>query len=276
VVSLLAQTHHDVAVVVVNDGDPEPPWDVLSDIQDRRLVRFSLTANRGPYFATDVVLKAATTPYFLIQDADDWSDPRRLEFLLNALEREHSDLAVSAAPQFVETREGNRVVDIRWRIATHKANAGNFIVHHSITSAFKYRAPHHGLFRCSSLRAIGGYYAGLKISYDTLLPNLILMLGKISHVPQCLYYRMLRMDSLTHGRQTRSGSENATREAMLQRELYGLCFAQYRRFVGGGISAAELAASIRAICGARVTSAEQMALSFESRRLSALLAKAGR
>src|SRR5437588_10894426 len=45
--SLLKQTYHNLTVVVVNDGDPEPPWRELADINDRRLVRVSLPYNFG-------------------------------------------------------------------------------------------------------------------------------------------------------------------------------------------------------------------------------------
>ena len=269
VLSLLAQTHRDLTVVVVNDGDPDPPWPMLRDITDSRLVRCSLAANRGPYFVTAAVLDACNTPYLLIQDADDWSAPRRAERLLGALERDRSDFSVSAAPQFIEHEKGHRIVDIRWRRDSHEADAGNFVIHHRITSAFKYRAPHHGLFRSDSLRAIGGYYGGLKINYDTLVPNLILMIGRISHVPEGLYYRLLRPESLTHGKRTGVDSADARRESAFQRELYKSCFASYRQFLNGKITSSQLAANIRANCATGVSAADRQILALETRRITA-------
>jgi glycosyltransferase involved in cell wall biosynthesis len=269
VLSLLAQTHRDIMIVVVNDGDSDPPWPMLRDITDPRLVRFNLAKNHGPYFITAAVLEACNTPYLLIQDADDWSAPRRVERLLGALERDRSDFSVSAAPQFIESGNGHRIVDIRWCSASYEADAGNFVIHHRITSAFKYRAPHHGLFRSASLRAIGGYYCGLKINYDTLVPNLILMIGRISHVPEGLYYRLLRPESLTHGRLTGVGSGNARRESAFQRQLYKSCFASYRQFLNGGITASQLAASIKNSCAAGVSPADRETLALETRRLTA-------
>jgi glycosyltransferase involved in cell wall biosynthesis len=269
--SLLNQTHRNLTVVVVNDGDPQPPWDQLADIHDPRLIRFSLVENRGPYFATAVVLNAATTPYFLIQDADDWSAPTRVERLLGALDQDHSDFAVSAAPQFVESREGHRIVEVRWHRASAIPCADNFVVQHQLTPEYKYRAPHHGLFRSSSLQGIGGYYGGLRISYDTLVPNLILMIGRISHVPEGLYYRLLRPESLTHGSLTGIGSPNARREAAIQRRFYQWCFAYYRLFQVGRLTALQLRAAIRAVCGSGITSADSLALTLESQRLSAVL-----
>src|SRR5262245_35812210 len=68
--SILEQTYHHLTVVVVNDGDPEPPWDQLAHIDDPRLVRFNLAANYGRYFVDAVVLNATPDLYFVVQDAD--------------------------------------------------------------------------------------------------------------------------------------------------------------------------------------------------------------
>src|SRR5579859_5430453 len=77
VLSLLNQTYPFLRVVVINDGDPNPPWAALADITDPRLLRFDLKENRGPYFALAVALEATPDPFFLIQDADDVSAPNR-------------------------------------------------------------------------------------------------------------------------------------------------------------------------------------------------------
>jgi hypothetical protein len=180
-------------------------------------------------------------------------------------------LAVSAEPQFVEEQKGNRIVEVRWSRSSRQDNAGNFIVHHKITPAYKYRAPHHGLFRSSSLRAVGGYYGGLRISYDTLIPNLILMIGNISHVPESLYYRLIRRESLTHGKQTRIGSAHANREKEIQRALYNACFQYYRYFMAGRLSISELALCIRRVCKSNISQSDNRGLLQEANRLARVL-----
>jgi glycosyltransferase involved in cell wall biosynthesis len=269
--SLLRQTHRDINVIVVNDGDPQQPWDQLAHIKDPRLICHSLEANHGPYFITAIVLNAISTPYFLIQDADDWSAPHRVEHLLRALQEDGSDLAVSAEPQFIEDRDGVRVVDVRWHSTTRERSVYDYMIDHRITSAYKYRAPHHGLFRVSSLRSIGGYYGGLRISYDTLLTNLVLMIGRISHVPEYLYYRLLRDSSLTHDVTTGTGSANAKRASAIIRQLYDSCFLQYQLFLEGRLSRSRLAASIKQICGANITASDRHALALETERILRVL-----
>src|SRR4051794_19059853 len=94
--SLLAQTYKDLIIVVINDGDFETsPWPTLSDINDSRLVRFDIEENRGPYFATQIVLNATTAPYLIIQDADDWSELNRVEVLMQYMLDKNCDCVVS-------------------------------------------------------------------------------------------------------------------------------------------------------------------------------------
>lgn len=80
--SILAQPHRRLRVVVVNDGDRVGPWRELADIADPRLVRFDHPENRNRYFADAVVLAATPDDWFATQDADDWSEPDRLERLI--------------------------------------------------------------------------------------------------------------------------------------------------------------------------------------------------
>jgi len=113
--SLLGQTHKRLTVVVVNDGDPVSPWRELQHIRDPRLVRFNVAKSRGPYFAHQVVLGASTAPYFLVQDADDWSSPERVATLLTTLVADGSDLAFSAWQQYREDANGAlSKTSIRW------------------------------------------------------------------------------------------------------------------------------------------------------------------
>lgn len=52
--TLLNQSFREMRVIVVSDGDPEPPSGQLADIKDPRLVFYDLEKNFGPYFANAV------------------------------------------------------------------------------------------------------------------------------------------------------------------------------------------------------------------------------
>lgn len=275
--SLLAQTHQDITVVLVNDGDPSPPWDLLADIQDSRLVRFSLMANHGPYFATAVVLNATSAPYFLIQDSDDWSSSKRAACLLDRLERDCSDLAVSAQPQCAEIESGQKVLDVRWAsVSMNGTTEKRFVVRPKLTPDFVYRAPHHGLFRTSSLRCVGGYYGGFRVGYDMMLTNLILMTGRISHVPQSLYYRLVRPESLTQSAVT--GIRSKMRQEAVQAlvALYKRCFGLYSDYLAGKIDSLRFADAIRNSVSSNITATDMRQLEMETQRLKQLLARSPR
>jgi len=118
--SLLRQTHRDIRIIVVNDGDADPPWDVLSGFSDPRLVRFNLTYNHGgPFFANAVVLGAVDSPWFLVQEQDDWSSPDRVRVLLQQAIMSGADVAISAHSFYYQRLDGSlQPLGSRWRHMT--------------------------------------------------------------------------------------------------------------------------------------------------------------
>jgi glycosyltransferase involved in cell wall biosynthesis len=274
VLSLLQQTCRNLTVVVVNDGDPQPPWDELADIRDPRLVGFDLARNLGPYFASAVVLNASSAPYFLVQDADDWSAPARAATLLGRLQADASDFAVSAQPQYIEG--GKRATGVRWATISRSAvPQQRFTVNCVLGPQYAYRAPHHGLFRSDAIRRVGGYYGGFRVGYDTLLTNLILMTGRLSYVAQPLYYRQVRPGSLSHSPQTGHGSAfaGATQKEIVS--LYRKCFEHYAGYLRGDIDGERLSRAIRDCVMAHVTLEDRQQLALETQRLKQRLAESG-
>ena len=244
-------------VVVVNDGDPEPPWDVLDDLSDPRLVRFDLPDNRGRYFADQVVLDATRSHYFLVQDADDWSEPRRIEILLDRLRSEHAVGVVSA------TYRHDGVSQPR---VTHQR--GLTI---SLDRRMRHLANHFGLFRTDALRDIGGFFADFRIGYDTLLVNWLAMTGRLAAVKEPLYHRRQRSGSLTSAVDTGIGSPG---RAAVKRELdrmYAKGFDAYLQLMDGQLTPPQLAARVRAISAARVGPKARAAVGHESARLREVL-----
>lgn len=142
--SVLAQTHRDLRLVVVGDGQ-DPP---LHGIRDPRLVVYRLPENRGTYFALQLVLTASSEAWHAPHAADDWSDPTHLESLL-ALS--HPAVAMGAC----------------W---VHEGDAA------TVTSIGK-EGWHVGLFASERLKAIGGYDPSARLSQDTHVLKLLDMTG---------------------------------------------------------------------------------------------------
>jgi glycosyltransferase involved in cell wall biosynthesis len=280
--SLLAQTHRALQIVVVNDGDTQPPWDQLASLRDPRLICFNLTRNHGgPFFANAVVVNAVATPWFLVQEQDDWSDPRRVRQLLDRASAGNADVALSAQQFHRENADGSSTpLYVRWRhtgrgvcpACPRSPRCGECFVDTAITSEYRYRAPHAGLFRVDLLRRIGGYYAGLDLHFDSLLMNLLLMTGIVTHTSAPLYHRLLRMDSITHSAATGFGSSVSNEERNTVRALYTKCFAEYQRYLRGQIDSRQLTESIRRHCHARLTASDTQELAYETSRLRSHLA----
>jgi glycosyltransferase involved in cell wall biosynthesis len=89
IASLLRQSRPPDDVYVIDDGS--------SDVDEALIARFpSVTflrseSTRGPYAAVNQVVRRTESAYVALQDADDWSLPRRFEHQLYALRRFHAD-----------------------------------------------------------------------------------------------------------------------------------------------------------------------------------------
>jgi glycosyltransferase involved in cell wall biosynthesis len=259
--SILGQTHTNLVAVVVNDGDEDAPWDELAHITDPRLVRFDLTENRGRYFADAVVLNATPDSYFLIQDADDWSEPDRISVLLRRLKEDQADGVVSSLCRY--RADNGRM------IAERKENYA--ALHRPLTETLRHRASHAGLFKSESLKRIGGYYGGFRIGYDTQIMSLLLMVGRISYVDRPLYNRLIRPDSLTRSQTT--GLQSPARDRVHQQlqEIYGEVYEHYTQYLKGEIGKEALCGFICQICSRRLSRDAHTELMQASDRLRAVL-----
>ncbi|MEV8545955.1 glycosyltransferase family 2 protein [Streptomyces sp. NPDC051572] len=205
---LLAQTHRDLRVVIVNDGDTvTPPWPHLAHIDDPRLIRFDLPVNRGRYFADAVTLEACDTEWFAVHDADDWSEPEWLAELLESAERSGADAAFS--PQVLHPMDEAAYVEPVVGLDTPGPE-------------MRQLAHHAAIYRTEALRRAGGYHPGFRVGYDTLVVNLMVLCGRVTATDRALYHRVARPDSLCTSPVSGGGSPMRERAAQRLHEMYGL------------------------------------------------------
>jgi glycosyltransferase involved in cell wall biosynthesis len=260
--SILAQDHDALTVIVLNDGDERAPWSFLADIRDPRLVCFDLACNRGPYFAHAVALEASNDPYFLVQDADDWSAPDRIATLLDRMLSDGNRWASSGVALHEAVSERSTVL-YSFRFC------GDLDV--TLTPDCRHRVGHHALYSTAALKSLGGYYAGFRIGFDTLLMNLCLMVHPHSHVGMPLYHSVRWPRSLTQHPDT--GFRSPFRRAV-RREIdamYAEAYSWYGRYGRGTVSAGRLLDALRGICQRRVPVEERVALGREAARLRDLM-----
>jgi glycosyltransferase involved in cell wall biosynthesis len=90
--SILSQTFRDLELIVVDDGSTDSTPDVVQAFADPRFRHLQLE-HMGIARSLNAGLREVAAPVVAIQDADDWSEPNRLERQLAAL-HEQSEVAV--------------------------------------------------------------------------------------------------------------------------------------------------------------------------------------
>jgi Glycosyl transferase family 2 len=191
--SILEQTHRELRLVVIGDGEHVPPLPT-----DPRLVVLDLPVNRGPYYCDAVALAACGTEWFTIHAADDWSEPDRFARLL-------------AASRGVDAVFGGSLEhrgDWVRRRPTGFDHAGDELRHVGSIAT--------GIYRTEALRRVGGPHPEYRVVYDTMMVHLVLRALAWRHVDDEFgYHRVVRADSLT--RSPATGLDSAYREGFRER-----------------------------------------------------------
>ena len=212
--SVLAQDV-PLRLVVVNDASPTDPWAALADVDDDRLVRFTLERNRGCYYAESLVLAAARTEYWTVHAADDWSSPGRFKALLaNA----GSAGAVASPCAFHRPGEAPRLDPIRG------AERG----HGKLRTVARH--PAH-LYRTDLLRTVG-IPSDLRGSADTAVVSLFWHRYEVATIPQATYHVREWPGSLTRSAATGLGTEWRAQQRAERRRRFEAALATGGRLTG--------------------------------------------
>ena len=150
-VSVLAQTHRDWSLVVVDDGSTDGTGDVAAGFADRRITLIrqsnagvSAARNRGTVELTD------GSAAILFLDADDWLAPDALSRLAAALEHRHRPPRGGPCSRDIEIVRRPSSGDLLQRLLVRNlfANGG------------------HLLLRSDAVRRAGGFVPGIAYGED--------------------------------------------------------------------------------------------------------------
>lgn len=178
--SVLASTHSNLRVVVVNDADSHSPWPFLASVRDDRLVRVDLPVNRGASWCRAVVLAACTTRWFATVDADDTINPTMYERLVAAADGERADVAVCG----YTVVDGDRVRD--HVPARHRIGGLAHITSHCA-----------GVWQTDLARRVGGPHPLVRIGDDKRWVSAMCRAADtVAIVDEALYEYRLRPGSL--------------------------------------------------------------------------------
>jgi glycosyltransferase involved in cell wall biosynthesis len=89
--SIVGQTYHDLEIIIIDDGSTDGCMDTLHGLEDSR-IRVFRQENRGRAAALNRALEHVRGAFYVIQDADDISCPRRIELLVDSMGR-HPEVA---------------------------------------------------------------------------------------------------------------------------------------------------------------------------------------
>lgn len=82
--SILAQTYKNLEVWIIDDASNDDTLQKIKSIKDDRIKLIAFKENTQKIGAVNEVLKKVNGDYIAFQDADDWSEPDRIEKQLNA------------------------------------------------------------------------------------------------------------------------------------------------------------------------------------------------
>ncbi len=182
--SVLAQTHADFQLVVVNDGgDPAVLDEVLASVvgSDARLVRVHHDVSLGRSEAFNAGLAASDGAYVAVHDDDDTWEPGFLEQTVSHLRAHPEHCAVGARCWVVQeaVSDGALVEDHRELFATDSEQA-------TMTEMVwgNYMPPISMLFRRSALDEVGGFDPTLPVLEDWELNLRLLARHQMGFLPE--------------------------------------------------------------------------------------------
>jgi glycosyltransferase involved in cell wall biosynthesis len=108
--SILRQTYKDFEFLIINDCSTDDSLDTIRSIRDPRIRIHSNQENIGQTKSLNVGLKLAKGKYIIINDADDLSEPRRIEKQLDFITK-HPEYPVVGASAYIMDKSGriNRI-----------------------------------------------------------------------------------------------------------------------------------------------------------------------
>lgn len=90
--SLVAQTHEDLEIIVVNDCSTDKTMDIVGKFTDERIKVVNHSQNMGAGWARRTGIAAATGEYVITVDGDDWLSEDFIEKLVKNAEETDADI----------------------------------------------------------------------------------------------------------------------------------------------------------------------------------------
>jgi len=203
--SLLTQTFTDFELFIVDDASTDDTLIQIEAIVDERVHLIKLEKNAGVSAARNHALKECKAPYIAIMDADDISEPTRLEKQVQYMEA-HPELVGLGSWVYLMAPNGKRVyLDKSPPTSTEQV----------MVDLFEFGGggfPNTQLMRTEAIKKVGGYREVFPSSEDLDLLLRLTQFGKLSNLGEGLYSYRLNPNGITF-------SDRAKREHYAQQAL---------------------------------------------------------
>jgi glycosyltransferase involved in cell wall biosynthesis len=185
--SVLRQTYEDFRFLIIDDGSTDGSADYLQSLKDSRL-RVIVRENRGLGNTLNQLFAESRTEYVARMDADDVSAPHRLETVIGFLQHHRDVVMVGCDQAFLVGSKTLKAAPRSTDPATIRAQLmlkRPGILHPTI------------VVRRDAWARIGGYRlsrAGEDLDFCLRLCDA----GRVTNIPEVLYYYRLHETSLSH------------------------------------------------------------------------------
>lgn len=184
--SILNQTFTDFEFLIINDGSTDSTSTILNQYNDPRISIVSNQKNIGLTKSLNNGLKLAKGEYIARMDADDISQPRRLEKQLNYFDRNPETVVLGTGYSIIDSNSER----IGEKFFPEKPTTSDFFIENQIV---------HGsvMFKKSIIINLGGYNENFRYvqGYDLWLK--VSKKYQIWNIPEILYKLRHHGDNIT-------------------------------------------------------------------------------
>lgn len=110
--SILKQTYSNIELIIVDDCSTDNSYEIARTFKDERIRLFRNSENRGVVYSRNFAISKAKGVYIALNDGDDISHPRRIEYQVSYMEQ-HPDIGVLGTFAFIIDAEGKIRDDMR-------------------------------------------------------------------------------------------------------------------------------------------------------------------
>ena len=214
--SILAQTHKNLEIILVDDGSPDNCGKLCDDYaaKDTR-IKVIHQKNAGVAAARNAAMEMATGEYVTFLDADDYFPEAAIQALCERMVQDGSDMAIGMHSLVYENGSCGECVD-SW-------------MHDAVYSGVEILSQMHGnhqysvgimakMYRKEIFRGI--VYPKLICGEDLcVFPLLVEKCQKVSVVARNVYFYLQRSSSAVHRTDTRTATDSLTATLFMAKQL---------------------------------------------------------